>query len=572
MQCNTRRNTRWWVLAVVLLACQSAMAGLAILAEGRVQPVSVFADRIEAKWSETGSGNAINLFRIALNPRENDSIGRFRLDREDVRQALQLPAGKRRFSYNEMLSVRYTLESYAERVRADSDPPDAFDRSMLRLSAGMADYETWRKAVEPLRPSPDFVAKGLPDTLWRRYARDTLSALQVADLLPDLLNADAHDTVGQRLVARFFLYVRSWPADPVRIWPVTSGAWLSLGDMLAPLPDSSQRQLRRLVAKVAPEAYFASAAAWQESMPLDMRRVVLFEDIYHDVAPFRWAGWLSLLSCATWLAFRRGRSGPLRFAPAALLFASMIMVVAGFSLRFLVAARPPVASLFESLLGVDLLVLLGGLLARRKFAPVLPLSGAVSVLLIVLAEGWAKSGDTLGVLQPVLDSSLWLTVHVLAMIFGYTGILVAAVLAHVWLWQCSKRIMVSPQVGRLIFASLAWGLTFTFGGTVLGGIWADQSWGRFWGWDPKENGALFLILWMAILFHAKGARLIGERGMALGAMAGGIWLALVWFGVNMLGQGLHSYGNAAQGIWLGAFCSMEGVLLLWFSRKTQGSC
>lgn len=572
MRCNTRRNTFLLVLVLVLLACHSAMATLAILAEGRVQPLSVLADRIEAEWSEAGSGNARNLFSISLNPAKNDSAYWFRLDREDVRQALQLPAGKRRFSYNEMLSARYTLENISKWVHADSSPPNAFDRSILRLSSGVVDYETWRRALEPLRPHPDFIAKGLPDSLWKRYACDTLSALQVADLLPDLLTANAQDTVGQRLVARFFLYVRSWPADPVRIWPVASGEWLSLGDMLAPLPDSSQRKVRRLVASITPSAYFASAEAWQETMPRQMRRAVFYEEVYHDMAPFRWAGWLSLLSCITWLLARHARSRLVRFAPVALLLASMLLVVAGFSLRFLVAARPPVASLFESLLGVDLLVLLGGMLAMRKFAPALPLSGAVSVLLIVLAEGWAKSGDTLGVLQPVLDSSLWLTVHVLAMILGYTGILMAAVLAHVWLWQTSKCITVSPQVSRLIFVSLAWGLTFTFWGTVLGGIWADQSWGRFWGWDPKENGALFLILWLAILFHAKGARLIGERGMALGAMASGIWLALVWFGVNMLGQGLHAYGNAAQGIWLGAFCCAEGALLLWFARKTQGSC
>lgn len=567
-----RRNTFLLVLGLVLLACHSAMAALAILTEGRVQPLSVLADRIEAKWSEAGSGNARNLFSISLNPARNDSAYRFRLDREDVRQALQLPAGKRRFSYNEMLSVRYTLENISERVRVDSNPPNAFDRSILRLSSGVGDYETWRRALEPLRPHPDFIAKGLPDSLWKRYARDTLSALQVADLLPDLLRVGAQDTVGQHLVASFFLFVRSWPGDPLRIWPVASGEWLSLGDMLAPLPDSSQRQLRQLVAKVAPEAYFASAEAWQETLPADQRRVVLYEEAYSSLAPFRFAGWFSLFACVGWLLARRRGVWFLRLAPVAFLLLALLWCVAGFLLRYGVATRPPVASLYESLLAVDLLVLLGGVLARRKFAPALPLSGAVSVLLLVLAEGWAKSGDTLGVLQPVLDSSLWLTVHVLAMIFGYTGILVAAVLAHVWLWKASKRSAVPKIWGSMIFASMAWGLTFTFWGTVLGGIWADQSWGRFWGWDPKENGALFLILWLAILFHARGARLIGERGIALGAMAGGIWLALVWFGVNMLGQGLHAYGNAAQGIWLGAFCCIEGALLLWFARKTQGSC
>jgi ABC-type transport system involved in cytochrome c biogenesis permease subunit len=88
-------------------------------------------------------------------------------------------------------------------------------------------------------------------------------------------------------------------------------------------------------------------------------------------------------------------------------------------------------------------------------------------------------------------------------------------------------------------------LTLTFLGTNLGGIWADQSWGRFWGWDPKENGALMIVLWTAMLFHARIAQWIGPKGLAVGAVLGTIVVVWAWFGVNLLSIGLHSYGFTA---------------------------
>ena len=102
-----------------------------------------------------------------------------------------------------------------------------------------------------------------------------------------------------------------------------------------------------------------------------------------------------------------------------------------------------------------------------------------------------------------------------------------------------------------MYAALAFGLAFTCIGTVMGGIWADQSWGRFWGWDPKENGALLIIIWCAILFHARLAGWIGRLGLAAGSIGAIIAVVLAWFGVNLLGVGLHAYGftsGAARGL------------------------
>ena len=94
----------------------------------------------------------------------------------------------------------------------------------------------------------------------------------------------------------------------------------------------------------------------------------------------------------------------------------------------------------------------------------------------------------------------------------------------------------------MTYGTLCFAIFFSFVGTVLGGLWADDSWGRFWGWDPKENGALIIVLWNALILHARWGGMVREKGLAMLAVIGNITTAWSWFGVNELGVGLHSYG------------------------------
>ena len=94
----------------------------------------------------------------------------------------------------------------------------------------------------------------------------------------------------------------------------------------------------------------------------------------------------------------------------------------------------------------------------------------------------------------------------------------------------------------MIYGVVCFATLLSFVGTVLGGIWADQSWGRFWGWDPKENGALLIVIWNALILHARWGGMVKQRGMAVLAVLGNIVTAWSWFGTNLLGVGLHSYG------------------------------
>jgi ABC-type transport system involved in cytochrome c biogenesis permease subunit len=167
----------------------------------------------------------------------------------------------------------------------------------------------------------------------------------------------------------------------------------------------------------------------------------------------------------------------------------------------------------------------------------------------------------------VLDSNFWLATHVTTIVIGYGGTFLAGVLAIV----ATAYRHLAPRRDRKddrLFASMLYGvicfsLFFSFVGTVLGGIWADQSWGRFWGWDPKENGALLIVLWNAIILHARWGGYVRERGLAAMAIFGNVITSLSWFGVNMLGVGLHSYGFMDQAfIALTAFIASQLVLMV----------
>jgi len=193
-------------------------------------------------------------------------------------------------------------------------------------------------------------------------------------------------------------------------------------------------------------------------------------------------------------------------------------------------------------------------------------AGLVGFSTLIIAHHLSLSGDTLEMMQAVLDSNFWLATHVVVVTLGYAATFVAGFLALIYvccgiftrtLDQAMGDTLVKMVYGIVCFATL-----FSFVGTVLGGIWADQSWGRFWGWDPKENGALIIVLWNALILHARWGGLVKRRGLMALALFGNIVTAWSWFGVNMLGVGLHSYGFMDSALfWLIAFVVSQLALI-----------
>ena len=169
----------------------------------------------------------------------------------------------------------------------------------------------------------------------------------------------------------------------------------------------------------------------------------------------------------------------------------------------------------------------------------------LSALSLIVAYHLSLAGDTLEVMQAVLNSNFWLATHVTTITTGYGTSLFAGLLGHVYLFQVIKdpsNTKYLKTINGNMFGATIFALFFTLFGTILGGIWADQSWGRFWGWDPKENGALLIVMWQIMMLHMRIAGYVKPIGFALGMIMNNIVVVLAWFGVNLLSVGLHSYG------------------------------
>ncbi len=210
--------------------------------------------------------------------------------------------------------------------------------------------------------------------------------------------------------------------------------------------------------------------------------------------------------------------------------------------RVYLSGRPPVTNLYSSAVfigwGVVLLSLLLEPLLRRGLGLIVGIS--VGVVTLLIAQGLSADGDTMAVLQAVLDTNLWLATHVIIITFGYVAAFVAGALGILYvLMGVFTKGLDRPLARRLattIYGTVCFCVLLSFVGTILGGIWADQSWGRFWGWDPKENGALMIVIWNAVILHARWGHLVRERGLALLAILGNIVTAWSWFGVNLLAR------------------------------------
>jgi ABC-type transport system involved in cytochrome c biogenesis permease subunit len=274
----------------------------------------------------------------------------------------------------------------------------------------------------------------------------------------------------------------------------------------------------------------------------------------------------------------------LRPAAFGLLCAGAIVQTAGLVSRIVLQGRPPVTNLYSSAVFVGWGAVLLGIVLERIYrngfgTAVSAASGFASLL---VAHHLTGDGDTMEMMRAVLDSNFWLATHVTTITIGYSGTFLAGAIAIAWTLRKQFAPRINPETSRslsgMVYGIVAFSLFFSFVGTVLGGIWADQSWGRFWGWDPKENGALLIVLWNAIILHARWGGYARERGVMTMAIFGNVITSLSWFGVNMLGVGLHSYGFMDKAFWaLSGFIASQLAFMalamlprqFWRSRATR---
>lgn len=325
--------------------------------------------------------------------------------------------------------------------------------------------------------------------------------------------------------------------------------------------DSQSSELAQLLLKLKPAYQMGDAATFNstletylaktnETPPIGMKpRRIKAELFYNAFSPF----YVSMIiylgaffaSIFGWMVWRTSFNR----AATCLLMLALAIHVFGLISRIVISGRPPVTNLYSSALFVSAAMVVLMMVVERftklGIGNVMAAQGAFLALL----WSWSMTiidGDTFTVMVAVLDTQFWLATHVVIISIGYAATfgagmlgfayLVAALLSPAMETKEARRKMTNVMYGIVCF-----GLLCSFFGTVLGGLWGDDSWGRFWGWDPKENGALMIVLWNAIVLHARWGGMVRERGMAALAVLGNVVVLWSWKGVNAMGVGLHAY-------------------------------
>jgi ABC-type transport system involved in cytochrome c biogenesis permease subunit len=561
------------------------LAALPILEDGRVKPLDTFARNLLLKLSgktSVESERALSwLTRFLFAPESTRDDPVFLINNPAVAEALQIePRENRRYSFSNLDPVYPQIQTFASLARKiDRKDRDIVENEFIRLHDNLMLYTRLSLSFSFAFPHPDFTITD-PRTKDRLGLAEEVSEFSFLGLL---LKAEHLRVMTEpleqkpreewtepekeivRVITRLFEWSMLYRDIPLAILPAYErpdenwySAWdvmnkavrieegrrelAALEEMTARYRDGRQLEFDRAVEalkssvreRAGREGAFAVKRLELEVLS-NRLKLLFWAKILYSAGFFSFL--LSLIRKNFWLR-RLGAAAVV----LALLAHSLAMIM-----RVLILFRPPVSNLYETFVFVALVGALTGLLIEWRLKNWLGIViAAVNGLVFLLIAGkFSMEGDTMQVLIAVLDSNFWLTTHVLTISVGYSGACVAGLIGHIYLLQAilypeNKGLL--NQTGRVLTGALGFGLAMTFLGTNLGGIWADESWGRFWGWDPKENGALMIILWISLIFHARIARLIGLPGLAAGSILGVIVVMWAWFGVNLLGVGLHSYG------------------------------
>jgi cytochrome c-type biogenesis protein CcsB len=300
---------------------------------------------------------------------------------------------------------------------------------------------------------------------------------------------------------------------------------------------------------------------------------------YNDFHPFKWA-WMSYFLAVVFLVLVWILAKP-RLMIAGWVFTGLgfALHLYGFVLRVYLTGRPPVSNMYETVLWVSFGAVLFSMIieAIYRWRVILLAGAAIGAFCLILTDlAPAVLDPSLQPLEPVLRSNFWLTVHVLTITISYAAFFLAFALGDVGLFFYLKdEVKYESRIKAVVLAlyrAMQIGVAFLAPGIILGGIWADYSWGRFWGWDPKETWALIALLGYLAVLHARLGGLIKNFGMVCTAIVTFSLVIMAWYGVNfVLGAGLHSYGFGAGGVeYVGAFVALHLLAVVFVAMVRRG--
>jgi ABC-type transport system involved in cytochrome c biogenesis permease subunit len=517
------------------------------------------------------------LLEAMTRPEQADARKLFRIDHPELKSLLKLAPEEKHFSFNEIFANREALQKEANRIQDNKIDPAVqtpFEKAVVRVHFAVMTYFRLKNSLQP-EGAKDFAGE----------------VAQFNEAIPKGLEALKKNQAGQEFneedlsaLARYFKLYENLPrlAYPFIIPPTdpsNKDGWANIGASLKEAVRAGNvhpaalaySQMATAYANNEPEKFNKAVADYQGYLQKDFSKFLTkanHESFFNHYAPFIKSMTVYLVAflfaCAFWFVWKDW----MRVTALRLALLALIVHSTGLIFRMYLEGRPPVTNLYSSAIFVGWGAVVLGLVLERIFRDGIGVvvSTLIGFTTLVIAHNLSLDGDTLKVLVAVLDTNIWLATHVVVITLGYASMFLAGILAAVYILRGVFSKNLSPASGknltRAVYGIVCFSTLFSFVGTVLGGIWADQSWGRFWGWDPKENGALLIVIWCAVVLHARWGGLIRERGLMAMAIFGNIVTAFSWFGVNMLGVGLHSYGFMDEAFkWLMIFNVSQLILI-----------
>ena len=302
-----------------------------------------------------------------------------------------------------------------------------------------------------------------------------------------------------------------------------------------------------------------------------------FEHNYMTLHPFRWAWIIYLLALIVLLLTAIWAKKPGYLLTWALVLLAFGFEIYGLACRVIISGRPPVTNMYETVIWVSFGAMLFAVILesiyRKRYFFYAGLSA--SVLTLIIADSQPTILDaSINPLTAVLRNNMWLTIHVLTIVSSYAAFILTAALGHIALTMSlwgRKYAAAQGEVQFFIYRAMQIGILLLAAGTILGGVWANYSWGRFWGWDPKETWALVTLLCYLALLHGRLAGWWGGFGLAVGSVVCFLSVMMSWYGVNfVLGKGLHSYGFGTGGFsYVAVFAVFEVIFVAFVLGWTR---
>ena len=606
-----------WVVSALRIPADQAQAWavrdfgrLPVVSNGRFQPIDSLArnsllqlrekQSIHLKEEKRELSATEWLMEVMMNSDKANTRRTFRIDHPELRSLLKLPDADpakgedgKHYSWDQIKPGLPDMEREGKRIaQIEATHRTPFERSVVKLQSSLFLYMRLKNTMHP-EDSKDF-EKDLAEYL--RVIDPGVAAIRDRDAGKDHDKAAFDKLMGY--LERFDAAVRMEtpllvpPHHPER----SRDEWMRMGEAL-------METVRGEPLHPSVKTFASLASAYRQGRVADFNRILSGypqvlathfapelakakrEHFFNHLQVFYKASILYvvafLLACASWFNLSQW----LRRSAALLVGLGFVIHTFGLIFRMVLEGRPPVTNLYSSAIFIGWGAVVLGMVLERFYKDGIGavVASAMGFITLVIAHNLAIGGDTMEMMRAVLDTNFWLATHVVVVTLGYAATFVAGFLAIVYLvrgvFTRTLSEATAKALARMIYGIICFATLFSFVGTVLGGIWADQSGGRFWGWDPKENGALIIVLWNALILHARWGGMVRERGLVNMAIVGNIVTAWSWFGVNMLGIGLHSYGFMDSAFkWLMLFNSSQLILMglgllpkhLWLSFRSSG--